>query len=495
MKLFYIILLTILYIINSKVYLMIYDKILYKKYNKNSTYNILWLTLAFITTLKQFSKLLLNNVSLLSAISVLMLLFHIFVVIYFFKGTTKAKIIAIGIPFASCVLIDVLVLEICSFILKMQVSELSELGLANVVASGLSSSISLLAYFLYFQVLSRKEEQMLYEYNDVYILSIINLIIVVPSIIIFNNISVIKDNLSIIVIGQFGIIAFISILCSIMISRKNITVFEIKARELEKELGYYNSISESFEQLRKLRHDMSNHIDLLYMLLKNNEVEESMKYIEELSDSITDSKDICIFDKTFPDDKLISIILSEKIKRARAKGITMKRSIFITPYFHQVMEQMKDHEKTALFSNLLDNAIEAAEQSKEKKIKLEIRSDGMCNKKNEICCILLIRVQNSFSQNKLESNGKGNLKTTKKDKALHGLGMGIIDEIVRKYGGSIEKGVNLSERFKKYAHEQLGSPDTYKEPASPYFETQIVFESGVMDEEYMAIYRSSFGLL
>lgn len=57
-------------------------------------------------------------------------------------------------------------------------------------------------------------------------------------------------------------LAFISILCRIVISRKNTTVFETKARELEKELSYYNSIAESFEQLRKFRHDMSNHLDL-----------------------------------------------------------------------------------------------------------------------------------------------------------------------------------------------------------------------------------------
>lgn len=80
-----------------------------------------------------------------------------------------------------------------------------------------------------------------------------------------------------------------------------------------------------------------------------------------------------------------------------------------------------------LFGNLIDNAIEAAEKSKDKKIVLEISEKG------EYLSILL---SNSIDESVLESNA--NLETTKTDKEYHGIGVKNIKGTVMKYDGMIQ---------------------------------------------------------
>lgn len=74
-----------------------------------------------------------------------------------------------------------------------------------------------------------------------------------------------------------------------------------------------------------------------------------------------------------------------------------------------------------ILGNLLENAIEAAEQTKEKWLLVDIRfRQG----------ILRIDIENSFS---------GTLKEGRKiEKDNHGIGLGNVKKIVEKYEGSVE---------------------------------------------------------
>lgn len=230
--------------------------------------------------------------------------------------------------------------------------------------------------------------------------------------------------MSIIVMGQFGIIAFISIFCCFMLSRKNISVYEtkFKNKELEKELQYYNTISESFDQLRKLRHDMGNHFGILYSLLNLKRTEQAMEYLKSVTEKIELSHDISTID-----DKLVSIIFTEKFQTARKKGIAIDHTVVVSNFFYVLLNQMSDIDKTALFTNILDNSIEAAEQSLKKKLSFNIRANS---DKIEITCC------NSRPPVKIVEGTKG-IFTTKKDKSSHGLGTQIIKQVVKRYDGVI----------------------------------------------------------
>lgn len=82
---------------------------------------------------------------------------------------------------------------------------------------------------------------------------------------------------------------------------------------------------------------------------------------------------------------------------------------------------------TTLYSNLLSNAIEAAENSAERTIDIAVTKQAEQDK-------ILIAVINSSDTPPL-TNGKGELISGKTNKKLHGLGTKSINRIVKRYGG------------------------------------------------------------
>ena len=84
-------------------------------------------------------------------------------------------------------------------------------------------------------------------------------------------------------------------------------------------------------------------------------------------------------------------------------------------------------EIAVLFGNLLDNAIDAAKDTSEKRIALNIQKNAI---------YLIILVSNSIKSSVLKSNK--NLETSKPDKELHGIGIKSIKNIVKKHNGMIQ---------------------------------------------------------
>ena len=80
---------------------------------------------------------------------------------------------------------------------------------------------------------------------------------------------------------------------------------------------------------------------------------------------------------------------------------------------------------SSLLSNLLDNAVEAAENCTDPYVKLDIFVHNV---------YLVFRVENSVC-NAVRSDTQ-RIGSTKEDRSLHGCGMDIIREIAEKYGGS-----------------------------------------------------------
>ena len=89
---------------------------------------------------------------------------------------------------------------------------------------------------------------------------------------------------------------------------------------------------------------------------------------------------------------------------------------------------MQEIDMISLMGNLLDNAIEACQASGQAEPYL--RFSSVIRKK-----VWMVEVSNSKDPGL--SPKKDGMKTTKEDRASHGLGMGIIQSIVSRYSGSI----------------------------------------------------------
>ncbi len=90
---------------------------------------------------------------------------------------------------------------------------------------------------------------------------------------------------------------------------------------------------------------------------------------------------------------------------------------------------MEDNDITALFCNLLDNAVEAAEKISEGCIQLHITRQASTP-------FTFISVINSCRVSPFSKDGR--LPSSKKDSLRHGYGLRSITRIVEKYCGDIQ---------------------------------------------------------
>lgn len=119
----------------------------------------------------------------------------------------------------------------------------------------------------------------------------------------------------------------------------------------------------------------------------------------------------------------IDSLLCAKYQQMSASGIVFKHSIF-----------MKENDSVSMFDlcivlgNLIDNAIEANERidKERREINLEMRQNGD---------YLYVKISNPLNGKLSIENGK--IKTTKKDTIFHGFGLESIEEIAKKYSGSV----------------------------------------------------------
>lgn len=161
---------------------------------------------------------------------------------------------------------------------------------------------------------------------------------------------------------------------------------------LSYEKQYKELTDEALESIRKYRHDLAKHIQV-------------MEHLQE------------------KDAGLPALIAAMKEQECREKNIKFSQDV---P--EQMKLAMSDQDQTSLLVNLLDNAIEAnekIEEISERKIILHVE-DG-----NKVCRIIL---ENTIQ---LAKDQTFSLQTEKEEKQNHGFGTKIIGEVVNKYHGSL----------------------------------------------------------
>ena len=164
-------------------------------------------------------------------------------------------------------------------------------------------------------------------------------------------------------------------------------------QEVEEYKHQLKVIQESEDKIFKLKHDMKHHIRAIGDLIKSNENERAINYLKHI-EKITNSSHNYISSG----NKDIDSILNYMIEKAKDQNITIKPSINIPSEL-----DLDFFDINIILANLLENAIEAASDSKEKLIKVRIEFDRH---------ILYIGVINSFN-GKLIFGRNGQLNTTK----------------------------------------------------------------------------------
>lgn len=176
-------------------------------------------------------------------------------------------------------------------------------------------------------------------------------------------------------------------------------------------------IEESGRRLRALRHDMKNHILHLSAQLRQGHHEDALRYLEAMERELLNPAE---YVRT--GNREVDSLLNYKLQKAEQVLEKVESDINVP-----VELAAKSFDINVILGNLLDNAIEAAQESEGKWLKLALRADRG---------VFLIHIANSCGSLP-KRRGRG-FFSTKKDAGEHGIGLQNVRRMVERQNGNME---------------------------------------------------------
>ena len=177
----------------------------------------------------------------------------------------------------------------------------------------------------------------------------------------------------------------------------------------------------TYKELRRLRHDMKNHLTSLMGMIDSGNANDARDYIENL---LNDGKLIKTGDISRTGNIVVDSLINYKYSMAKELGIDFNANVFIPTEL-----PFKNENIVIILGNLLENAIEACVKvdSNNRYIGLEMNYE-----KN----MLHICIKNSCI-GAVNKNSSGEIETTKEDKENHGMGIPSIKMAAKEYDGDV----------------------------------------------------------
>ena len=181
--------------------------------------------------------------------------------------------------------------------------------------------------------------------------------------------------------------------------------------------GQLETITQTQKKIRRLRHDMVHHIMQLYSMASLNKNAEMLEYLDKMEQAMINPKEhVSSGNKDI--DGILNFMLEKAVSILKKVDVQVK----IPEDLHTC-----SFELAVILGNIIDNAIEAARQTEDKWLSLQITADKG---------ILFIRVSNSYCGCIKTSGDK--LLTSKEDKENHGLGLDSVKDMIKKSNGDMK---------------------------------------------------------
>ena len=287
----------------------------------------------------------------------------------------------------------------------------------------------ILVYAVIFTILALMELNLKKDLEELHITrrELLVVIIIAASVFAMSNLSYLDQNglfsgtfvMDIFIIRTLVDLSGIAVLYAYHVQVKEIQIrFEKETLHNIMEMQYknYQLSKENIDMVNQKYHDLKHQINLLKTQAY---VGKSTSYLEKME------REIRVYEtQNKTGNQILDAVLTNKAMICQNKEIELK---FIVD--GGALSFMEDMDVSALFGNMLDNAIESAEKQQEKQKRLiwlyvtkekqfvRIRTENYCDEK--------IRFKNGMPV------------TTKKDRRLHGYGMKSIKSTVEKYHGSV----------------------------------------------------------
>ncbi len=356
--------------------------------------------------------------------SVISMVLLITAALLIFKSSRASRLINIIFYFASIYSMDIL----AYFIAQTGVADRSS-KLFAVVSLALSFALSSVILFSFGSIIKAKTK------NNLTNISLTYLIIPASQIVLYYSCSYIffnayhqtavwKNSLHSFALIVFVVLVFFSLGTDVWIFRqyiKNINAERIKAENAMLEernrlnYQYFDELRTNELELKKIKHDLGGALEIVKELIyEETDMKQARQLFDELSQTVQ-GIDTGYYSKNC----LLNAIITNKAKICKSEGIRFDVSVLTGEEIG-----VNDSDLCRALLNMLDNSIEANaafDDSVPKYVSLSIRV---------IDDYLYIETQNPAVGTVIDK------KTSKRDKAEHGYGLKILEQLAEENSGS-----------------------------------------------------------
>lgn len=181
---------------------------------------------------------------------------------------------------------------------------------------------------------------------------------------------------------------------------------------IERENTNYRQIENAYNDMRKLKHDVANQLDVVNNLIFQNEKNSAEVVIKNISEQLESINAVC-----YTGEPIIDSVINIKLKYAHELGINISKRIKIATFNLDKIELCR------AIGNVLDNAIEGCQRSGLFEQHIYISMQQIDDK-------IVVEITNTATDVDLN-----NLQTSKINKSAHGIGLSSIQSSVEKLNG------------------------------------------------------------
>lgn len=188
----------------------------------------------------------------------------------------------------------------------------------------------------------------------------------------------------------------------------------------EADKDYYTALQEQYDGQRVLIHDIRHHLGVIKGMAEKGDLPAVAQYIGEAEQLPALQKQA-----RYCANPVLNAIVVRYQEVCRKKGITLTADIR-----HASLDFLAPVDITALFGNLLENAVEAAEGSVDPYVEISVNP-------RESHGLVLVTITNTCKYLPVEE-GEGRFISQKRKGNFHGIGLQSVKKTLKKYGGHIE---------------------------------------------------------
>lgn len=182
------------------------------------------------------------------------------------------------------------------------------------------------------------------------------------------------------------------------------------AAQVDSQEQHYRDLTSQYESIRRMRHDIANHLNAMESLMASGRNAEAKEYLQELNSTPVDSTlGMC-------EHPVVDAFLHNRISAARNSGVEIEAAIDLPANV-----PVSNVDLIRIFGNMLDNALEACSQSASPKISLNCSRARGC---------LIIRTMNPVTNS-------SNVKGRRIAGLERGIGQRVLSDIAEKYEGNL----------------------------------------------------------